>query len=334
MEGVEICTSPCSIGDNNGRLPCEQRSRAARRRRMEIRRFKLVGTSKDVSSVDLSRKKHKIAGSDSARDCDDVPDSLPSEAAGSVDASGATKVNTDLSASCSSLIRKEEKSGKDTERSERGCVGAEDRAALLTRLKMCDWYGYKSVCGRRKEMEDAVSVQAEFVSAKRPRTHFFGVYDGHGGSEAANFCKDRLHNVLAEEVEQREAICSETQWREALKESFSRVDTEVLSGGFMCGNNCQGGDVSNCLCNRVIASEAVGTTAVVAIVDPRHIIVANCGDSRAVLSRGGRPMPLSKDHKPDREDEMARIEAAGGHVIFWDGPRVSGVLAMSRAIGK
>jgi protein phosphatase 2C len=38
--------------------------------------------------------------------------------------------------------------------------------------------------------------------------------------------------------------------------------------------------------------------------------------------------------QPDRPDELERIEAAGGRVIYWDGPRVLGVLAMSRAIGK
>lgn len=38
--------------------------------------------------------------------------------------------------------------------------------------------------------------------------------------------------------------------------------------------------------------------------------------------------------QPDRPDELNRIQEAGGRVIYWDGPRVSGVLAMSRAIGK
>lgn len=38
--------------------------------------------------------------------------------------------------------------------------------------------------------------------------------------------------------------------------------------------------------------------------------------------------------QPDRPDELNRIQEAGGRVIFWDGPRVLGVLAMSRAIGK
>jgi hypothetical protein len=38
--------------------------------------------------------------------------------------------------------------------------------------------------------------------------------------------------------------------------------------------------------------------------------------------------------QPDREDELARIEAAGGKVINWNGHRIFGVLAMSRALGK
>jgi protein phosphatase 2C len=37
--------------------------------------------------------------------------------------------------------------------------------------------------------------------------------------------------------------------------------------------------------------------------------------------------------QPDRPDELERIQAAGGRVIYWDGARVFGVLAMSRAIG-
>ncbi|KAK3003079.1 hypothetical protein RJ639_019079, partial [Escallonia herrerae] len=87
-------------------------------------------------------------------------------------------------------------------------------------------------------------------------------------------------------------------------------------------------------CSHAPESDAVGSTAVVSVVTPDKIIVANCGDSRAVLCRNGAAVPLSTDHKPDRPDELDRIETAGGRVIFWDVPRVLGMLAMSRAIGK
>jgi len=43
---------------------------------------------------------------------------------------------------------------------------------------------------------------------------------------------------------------------------------------------------------------------------------------------------LTKDHHPDREDEMLRVKAAGGYVTKWAGvPRVNGQLAVSRSIG-
>jgi serine/threonine protein phosphatase PrpC len=77
----------------------------------------------------------------------------------------------------------------------------------------------------------------------------------------------------------------------------------------------------------------VGTTAVVALVGRRMIYVANCGDSRAVLCRDGLAVPLTDDHKAAREDETARVEAAGGQILFWNGVRVMGLLAVSRAIG-
>ena len=41
-----------------------------------------------------------------------------------------------------------------------------------------------------------------------------------------------------------------------------------------------------------------GTTAIAALVTPTKLIVANIGDSRAVLSRNGQAVPLSRDHKP------------------------------------
>ncbi|KAK9705471.1 hypothetical protein RND81_07G059700 [Saponaria officinalis] len=212
-------------------------------------------------------------------------------------------------------------------------------------------WGFTSICGRRPEMEDAVASVPSFqrIPAKMLMSdkflngasdswcqimHFYGVYDGHGGCQVANYCRERLHLVLAEEIEVlKEAFltrsCEEDmqqQWERAFSRCFLKVDAEV-GGVDSAGSNVPEASTEP------IAPETVGSTAVVAVVCPTHIIVGNCGDSRAVLCRGKAPMPLSVDHKPDRKDEWDRIEAADGKVIQWNCYRVFGVLAMSRSIG-
>ncbi|OEL29484.1 putative protein phosphatase 2C 53 [Dichanthelium oligosanthes] len=207
-------------------------------------------------------------------------------------------------------------------------------------------WGLESVCGRRPEMEDAAVVLPRFFDVPlwmvagdapvdgldrasfRLPAHFFGVYDGHGGVQVANYCRERIHSVLIEELSKAEeslsgadlsGLESKKQWEKAFVDCFSRVDAEV-------GGNATTGA-------KPVAPDTVGSTAVVAVICSSHIIVANCGDSRAVLCRGKQPLALSVDHKPNREDEYARIEAQGGKVIQWNGYRVLGVLAMSRSIG-
>ncbi|OEL13923.1 putative protein phosphatase 2C 51 [Dichanthelium oligosanthes] len=201
----------------------------------------------------------------------------------------------------------------------------------------CLSHGAVSVIGRRREMEDAFSVALSFLDSADAKggggvsdgeEDFFAVYDGHGGARVAQACRERLHVVLAEEVVLRRGVGvgSDARWKEAMAASFARVDGEVTGG--LSPPPKLAPDVDPSLPYRT-----VGSTAVVAVVGQRRIIVANCGDSRAVLSRGGVAVPLSTDHKPDRPDELQRVEAAGGRVINWNGYRVLGVLATSRSIG-
>lgn len=55
----------------------------------------------------------------------------------------------------------------------------------------CPKYGITSVCGRRRDMEDAVSVHPSFCKEKNEQNqkpfHFFGVYDGHGCSHVNKY---------------------------------------------------------------------------------------------------------------------------------------------------
>ena len=76
--------------------------------------------------------------------------------------------------------------------------------------------------------------------------------------------------------------------------------------------------------------ERSGTTAIVVLVTPTHILCANAGDSRAVLSRSGVTLPLSFDHKPNNDCEVVRVESDGG---FVRAGRVDGDLAVSRSLG-
>lgn len=51
-----------------------------------------------------------------------------------------------------------------------------------------------------------------------------------------------------------------------------------------------------------------GSTACVVLVIGNKMVVANLGDSRAVLCRKTRPVDLSVDHKLKRVDEKQRIK--------------------------
>jgi len=75
----------------------------------------------------------------------------------------------------------------------------------------------------------------------------------------------------------------------------------------------------------------VGCTAVVALITPTEIYVANAGDSWCVAClSNNQSQDLSNDHKPDCPEEKKRIEDAGG---FVEENRVKGILNLSWSIG-
>lgn len=295
-----------NIAETEATAPVEPSSEAARRRRMEIHQFRFVPA--DVAAVqENGRKRHKVETV--------------------VENNKRQKLETSVTISLSpapALVMADEKKETETEvldLTESGTHSVEIEPDLPK-------FGMTSVCGRRRDMEDAVAIHPAFCKEKSEKSnnlHFFGVYDGHGCSHVAMKCKDRMHEIVKTEIEKEE-----TPWKEAMIQSFSLMDKEVVN--FSTGGSSASG--SDCRCElQTPQCDAVGSTAVVAVVTPDKIVVSNCGDSRAVLCRNGVAVPLSIDHKPDRPDELNRIQEAGGRVIYWDGARVLGVLAMSRAIG-
>ncbi|KAJ7534435.1 hypothetical protein O6H91_13G094400 [Diphasiastrum complanatum] len=168
-------------------------------------------------------------------------------------------------------------------------------------------YGYSSLCGRRASMEDYFETRISRVNDQV--VGLFGVFDGHGGARAAEYVKQNLLDNLLNHPQ------FVTDTKEAIAEVYRQTDLDYLK---IADNNPQ----RDC-----------GSTASTAVLVGDRLIVANVGDSRVVLCRGGQAVPLSTDHKPNRLDERQRIEQAGG-VVLWAGTwRVGGILAVSRAFG-
>lgn len=169
-------------------------------------------------------------------------------------------------------------------------------------------YGFSLLRGKRSNMEDFHHAQFKMEPTSGNVVGLFGIFDGHGGPNAADYIARNLFiNLLAH-------AHFNTDINKALVESFEGTDKQYLEHG-------------------ASGMQDDGCTAVTAVVVGDRLLVANVGDSRAVLSRGGRAVPLSVDHKPNTHEERRRIEGAGG-VVVWAGTwRVGGVLAVSRAFG-
>ncbi|KAK4800811.1 hypothetical protein SAY86_021298 [Trapa natans] len=167
-------------------------------------------------------------------------------------------------------------------------------------------YGFASTPGKRSSMEDFYETRIDGVDGEI--VGLFGVFDGHGGARAAEYVKKNLFSNLIRHPK----FISDT--KSAIAETYNHTDSEFLKD-----EDSQNRDA--------------GSTASTAILVGDRLLVANVGDSRAVISRGGKAFAVSRDHKPDQTDERQRIEDAGGFVIWAGTWRVGGVLAVSRAFG-
>lgn len=248
-------------------------------------------------------------------------------------------------------------------------------------------YGHSSMQGWRIHMEDAHIIQPhlyaqeessssnsntkkEYKKLPLPGHSLFAVFDGHGGSFAAEYAARNFCRVLSREekfieyanfVQERDAKeptlnatdramyvrNGQALLEQALCDAFVTLDAEILraiQGDSEPDANTPYEHISeddkkdsspqpfDMVVEELKApeDEDSGTTICVLVLTPQWIVCANAGDSRAIYSKGGRAVPLSYDHKPDDEEEERRIKAAGGYVA---GGRVEGDLAVSRGLG-
>jgi len=160
--------------------------------------------------------------------------------------------------------------------------------------------------GNRPSMEDASALLYPFKSSS---SLFLGVFDGHGGISCSNYISSTLPSELQKLTKQSKASLPS---EELIQQVFYSTDQQWL-------------DVAK---NKSLED---GSTALCVALDGSDLIVANCGDSRAILYQGGRIIPLTRDHIPEDNEEKQRINKLGGSVI---GGRLQGKLGVSRAFGN
>nr|CAB3458043.1 unnamed protein product [Digitaria exilis] len=158
-------------------------------------------------------------------------------------------------------------------------------------------------------MEDYLVAEYRQVGAHD--LGLFAIFDGHLGHTVPDFLRSHLFDNILSEPE----FLSDPQT--AIRKAYQLTDQKILEKASELGRG--------------------GSTAVTAILISSDksvkLVVANVGDSRAVISKNGVAEQLSVDHEPNMERQS--IEKKGGFVsnLPGDVPRVDGQLAVARAFG-
>jgi len=180
--------------------------------------------------------------------------------------------------------------------------------------------GSFSDIGPRRYMEDehiciddlSSHLGSSFKSPKP--SAFYGVFDGHGGPEAAAYIRKNVLRLLFEDGNFPQTSEVDDVYLEGVENSFQKA--------FLLADQALADDCS--------VSSSSGTTAITALIFGRCLMVANAGDCRAVLCRKGEAINMSEDHRPIYPSEKSRVEELGGYI---DDGYLNGVLSVSRALG-
>ena len=165
----------------------------------------------------------------------------------------------------------------------------------------------------------------------------FSVMDGHGvnGHLVSRFVTKYFTSFFKKNKKMNSSNSSEDQIFYRLKKN----DYDVLKRVFRHAER----DLEK---NDDIDANFSGTTCVMVFQVGERIICANVGDSRAIMVKGNKAIPLSFDQKPDDPEESKRIKENGGEIsqyeedgeksgpfrVWKKGEAYPGI-AMSRSIG-
>lgn len=185
--------------------------------------------------------------------------------------------------------------------------GSSDTGKGRSKMPKQITHGFHMVKGKSNHaMEDY--VVSEFKQVSDNKLGLFAIFDGHLGHDVASYLQIHLFDNILKQDD------FWTATENALRRAYRATDDEILEKARVLGKG--------------------GSTAVTAIlINGEKLVVANVGDSRAVIRTNGKAIQLSVDHEPSKERSF--IESRGGFVsnLPGDVPRVDGQLAVARAFG-
>ncbi|CAL8100394.1 unnamed protein product, partial [Calicophoron daubneyi] len=216
-----------------------------------------------------------------------------------------------------------------------------EQGLLIPRIDLSH-VGCASALGRLESNEDRL-----LACELSPFLRFFGIFDGHGGPQAADFALA----VMPECVRYRLAELTNVYRKRglSLRSIHPKYLEQVLENAFLEVNNLMSRHFLYYTTAHI--RQSTGTTATVVLM--RHsyqLVIGHVGDSRALICRKGRIEPLTVNHDPstlvrlsdlikgdegDGITESDRIVASGGHVTTSSlgVPVVNGRLGMTRSLG-
>ena len=171
----------------------------------------------------------------------------------------------------------------------------------------------------RNYNEDKVSIiltinkPKNYMKKNWPKISLFAIYDGHGGNKCSDFLRDNLHNYIVKNnyFPHKPEL--------ALKYAFEKAENEFIK-------------------KAINEKDKSGSCSLVALIIDNIIYIANCGDSRALISinNGSKFKLINNIHNPNNEKEKERIILNGGFIYQSNNniPRIiPGKLSVSRVIG-
>ena len=192
---------------------------------------------------------------------------------------------------------------KKTEEPNKNLKPSEPAIKKLLRMESICKKGFAGP-GVKKINQDNFFIYKNFLDS--PDIIFLGVCDGHGmfGQDVSGYLVNHLPQNL------NNAFLKENIKSISAQKDYEQI-TSVMSLTFVQTN-------INLVNDDKVDSTFSGTTCSSLLFCPEKIITANVGDSRCVMGKfdgkNWKALNITRDHKPNEEDEKKRIIEKGGRI--------------------